>query len=84
MSEQINMGLLSPASRAHPLRSNDLGVALRFTPGFMLSPRFAGSTQTLYQLVQRVGTLDEHGKPNNEVNCGPAIDRADCDLRLHA
>jgi len=25
--------------------SDDPGVALRFTPGFMLSPRFAGSPQ---------------------------------------
>ena len=35
--------VLSPTSRALPLYSNDPGVPLRFTPGFMLSPRFAGS-----------------------------------------
>jgi len=33
---------LSPTSWALPLYSNDPGVPLRSTPGFMLSPRFAG------------------------------------------
>jgi hypothetical protein len=29
-----------------PFASNSPGVPLRSTPGFMLSPRFAGSTQS--------------------------------------
>jgi hypothetical protein len=36
---------LSPTSRALFLCSDDPGVPLRSTPGFMLSPRFAGSMQ---------------------------------------
>jgi len=33
---------LSPASRVFNFSSTVPGVSLRFTPGFMLSPRFAG------------------------------------------
>jgi len=43
---------LPPTSRALPSYSNDPGVPLRSTPGFMLSPRFAGSMQLLQQLVE--------------------------------
>ena len=31
---------------------DDPGVPLRFTPGFMLSPRFAGSTQVFKTLIR--------------------------------
>jgi hypothetical protein len=41
-----------PLSRALFLFFNDPGVPLRSTPGFMLSPRFAGSMQTLQPLDQ--------------------------------
>jgi hypothetical protein len=30
---------------------NDPGVPLRFTPGFMLSPRFAGSIQLYFGII---------------------------------
>ena len=51
---------LSIINGCRPLRGlflfylNDPGVSLRFTPGFMLSPRFAGSVQTFDQLVQTI------------------------------
>ncbi len=43
---------LSPASRALASYINDPGVPLRSTPGFMLSPRFAGHTKTVHDLSQ--------------------------------
>jgi len=46
------MESLSPTSRALSLSFIDPGVPLRSTPGFMLSPRFAGLIQTLQPLDQ--------------------------------
>jgi hypothetical protein len=43
IAQKLRFVRLSPTSRALPLYSNDPGVPLRSTPGFMLSPRFAGS-----------------------------------------
>ena len=43
---------LSPTSWALLLCATDPGVPLRSTPGFMLTPRFAGSKQTLRRLDQ--------------------------------
>jgi len=40
------------ASRALSFYSDDPGVSLRSTPGFMLSPRFAGLRQSFHQLDQ--------------------------------
>src|SRR6267142_3219031 len=49
------MESLSPTSRALSLSFIDPGVPLRSTPGFMLSPRFAGLMQTLQPLDQSFG-----------------------------
>ncbi len=49
----VNDHGLSPTSRALFLCAKDPGVPLRSTPGFMLSPRFAGSLQ-VHQLVPRL------------------------------
>jgi hypothetical protein len=45
----LSMTVVLPTSGALLFYTNDPGVPLRSTPGFMLSPRFAGSIETLQE-----------------------------------
>jgi hypothetical protein len=47
------------ASRALSFYSDDPGVPLRSTPGFMLSPRFAGLRKSFNQLDQHSQNLSD-------------------------
>jgi hypothetical protein len=53
------MYTLSPGSRALASYVNDPGVPLRFTPGFMLTPRFAGSNELF--IASMSGSLVRRG-----------------------
>jgi hypothetical protein len=69
-----------PLRGLFPLSSNDPGVPLRSTPGSLLSPRFAGSTPLLQQLVGLPkGSLGQSASPEDNIQHerGPENDSAE-------